>query len=126
MKLSDCKVLTDENIDFAVANFLRGQGFDVFDVKEGGLVGADDLALIRLSVTQQRIVVTHDRDFGTLAISTNEPYFGILYLRPAHISSQFTIGTLRTVFAQQLDVSPPFLIVAARNGDQIHIRLRQS
>jgi hypothetical protein len=42
-------------------------------------------------------VVTHDADFGTLAILQNEPLVGIVYLRPGHIDAQFTVATFQAV-----------------------------
>lgn len=34
MNLTDLLLLTDENIDLSVVDFLRQKGFDVWDVKE--------------------------------------------------------------------------------------------
>ena len=79
MKLRGSRFLSDENIHADVVAFLRSEGCDVFDVKEEGLDGSDDLILIRLSVAEARVVVTHDSDFGTLAIAAQEPIFGIVY-----------------------------------------------
>lgn len=50
MRLAEGKFLTDENIDSLVVEFLRAQGHDVFDVKEEGLIGSDDLTLLRLAL----------------------------------------------------------------------------
>jgi predicted nuclease of predicted toxin-antitoxin system len=91
MKIRDFGLLTDENLDPAVVLWLRQAGFDVFDVCEQGLQGSSDLALLQLAVTQNRLIVTHDSDFGTLAILQGEPVVGLLYLRPGHIDPQFTV-----------------------------------
>jgi predicted nuclease of predicted toxin-antitoxin system len=123
--LADFGVLTDENIDAEIVIFLRSRGFDVRDVKEDGLVGSDDLPLLQLAVSENRMVLTHDSDFGTLAILNGEPYIGIVYLRPGHIKPAFTIGTLRTLLAQEQEVSPSFIIVAVRSGENVRIRIRQ-
>ena len=69
--------------------------------------------------------MTHDSDFGTLAITQDEPFIGIIYLRPGHIRSEFTIQTLQTVAAQSLDVQPPFIIVAEQREQAVQIRTRQ-
>jgi hypothetical protein len=50
---------------------------------------------------------------------------GILFLRPGHIDPQFTIGTLTTVLAANLELTPPFIVVARRTSDQVTIRVRQ-
>ena len=125
MTLSGAPILTDENIHEEVVAFLRGEGHDVLDVKESGLMGTDDLPLIRLSLAEQRIILTHDSDFGRLAVHNHEPLVGIIYLRPGHILPEFTVGTLRAVLAQLLDPQPPFIIVARRTGNSVRIRVRQ-
>lgn len=61
-------LLTDENIDPDVVAGLRRLGFDVLDVVESGRAGVGDVELLRWAVSQGRVIVTHDADFGTLAI----------------------------------------------------------
>ena len=124
MKLRGGRFLSDENIHADVVAFLQSEGCDVLDVKEEGLDGSDDLSLIRLSIVEARFVLTHDSDFGGLAMAAQEPIFGIVYLRPGHIQPDFTVGTIRVLFDQELDPQPPFIIVAVRNGSQVKIRLR--
>jgi hypothetical protein len=54
-----------------------------------------------------------------------EPVVGIVFLRPGHIDPQFTIDTLKLLFEKDLDVNPPFLLVAKRCRRAVTIRLRQ-
>lgn len=124
MKVADFALLSDENIDPAVVQYLRAQGFDVRDICEEGLQGMADVEIIRRAVRENRIVVTHDSDFGKLAIQAGERIVGILYLRPGHIVSGFTIETIRVVLAQNIDVTPPFLLIARRTGTNVAIRYR--
>ncbi len=46
MKLSGFGLLSDENIHAEVAAESRAMGFDVYDVRENGLFGWDDSALL--------------------------------------------------------------------------------
>ncbi len=80
--------------------------------------------LLRLATAQGRVVVTHDADFGTLAIHQNEPLVGLVYLRPGHIDPQFTIATVQTVLNNDPEVVPPFVLVAKRTGSSVMIRIR--
>jgi len=91
VKLHQFGMLTDENISRPMLSALREEGFDVLDVIEQGWGGRDDSSLLATAHDQQRIVVTHDRDFGTLAIAESRPMTGIIYLRPGHIDPQFSI-----------------------------------
>ena len=125
MKLADFGLLTDENIDAQIVTFFRSQSFDVRDVKEDGLAGSEDVTLLRLATAENRVVITHDSDFGTLAIAAGEPYLGLIYLRPGHFKPEFTVGTLQTLLRQNPELTPPFIIVGVRSGSSIKIRLRQ-
>ncbi len=124
MKLRQFPLLTNENIDPDVVAGLRGLGFDVLDVVESGRTGASDVELLRWANSQGRVVFTHDADFGTLAILQNEPLVGLVFLRPGHIDAQFTLGTIRALLDTDLDMTPPFVLVARRRGSHLTIRLR--
>ena len=125
MKLTAFPLLTDENIDAAVVEFLRARGFDVLDVAQARLFGTSDFALLQRAFGEGRAVVTHDSDFGTLAILRGAPVVGVIYLRPGHIDPQFTIGTLEALFDAEVDVAKPFIVVARRSGATITIRVRR-
>lgn len=124
MKLRDFALLTDENLDPDVVQWLIDTGFDVLDVCRAGLQGTTDVDLLRRAVAEQRLIVTHDADFGTLAIHQGEPVVGIIFLRPGHIDPQFTIGSLTSIMNLDPDLTPPFILVASRSGSQVTVRIR--
>ncbi|MFL6194422.1 MAG: DUF5615 family PIN-like protein [Thermoanaerobaculia bacterium] len=124
MNLNDYALLTDENIHPEVVRSLRGNGLDILDVKESGLTGSSDATILREAVAQHRVVLTHDSDFGRLAVASSEPIVGIVYLRPGHIEPSFTLATLDTVLSLVSEVQEPFILVAERIGDRVKIRLR--
>ena len=96
----------------------------MLDVCEMGKQGAADLDLIRDAVRQRRVIVSHDSDFGTLAIHAGEPIVGILFLRPGHIEPAFTIETVKVLLARDVALTPPFILVARRKGSTVTIRYR--
>jgi len=53
MKLREFGLLTDENIDAQVADWLAAAGFDVLDVKRFNLQGTTDVDLLRRSVAEK-------------------------------------------------------------------------
>lgn len=124
MKLRDFPLMTDENIDPEVVAHLRRLNLDVLDVAESGLQGSSDVEILRMAKAQGRIVVTHDADFGALAVHQNEPVVGLFFVRPGHIDSQFTIETLQSVLAADQDLTPPFVLVAKRTANSVTIRVR--
>ncbi len=126
MKLRGFPLLTDQNIHADVAKFLRDNGFDVVEVQQAGLVGADDAAILAWAVSQGRVVVSHDADFGMLAIQAGVDHLGIVFLRPGHISPAVTIESVHKLLALDVDVIPPFLVTVKRTGDSITVRVRHA
>ncbi len=124
MRLSDFPLLTDENVHPAVVAELRAMGRDVLDVRESGWRGSADARLLQLAHRLGRVVLTHNKDFGALSIARLEPLVGVVFLRPGHIDPQFTVETLRLLFAGNPEVAPPFFLVAKRTGNAVVIRVR--
>ena len=124
MKLSQFAFLADENIQPEVVAFLRRLGLDVVPANEVGLAGAADTEILRVALETNRVVLTHDSDCGTLAVAAGQPVRGIVYLRPGHIEAQFTVESLKAILKADLDLTPPFLLVAVRRGDVVTIRVR--
>jgi hypothetical protein len=59
------RFLADEGCDFAVVQALRNIGFDVLAVCET-LPRSKDSDIIKLSYTENRVLLTEDKDFGWL------------------------------------------------------------
>src|SRR5262249_22724835 len=67
--------LANENVTATVIEGLRQRGHDVLSVKESMRSEPDDVILARAQA-EQRIVVTHDKDFGELAFRSHLPASG--------------------------------------------------
>jgi len=96
---------------------------DILDVKEKGLGGSSDSSLLGLAYEEQRVVLTHDSDFGTLAIAKNQPFYAIVYLKPGHILPQFSIDSINAILEIE-NLIPPFIITVKNNNSNIKIRIR--
>jgi predicted nuclease of predicted toxin-antitoxin system len=118
-------LLADENIHPDVIKGLAAQGTNIRSVAIEGLSGADDLEVLRHAHATGRVVVTHDSDFGTLAVRDGVPFIGIIHVRPGHIVPGHTIATLAAIATIDLDVKVPFIIVAERRDGNVRVRLRQ-
>src|SRR5438105_3553098 len=66
------RFLANENVTGTVIQELRQRGHDVLSVKESMRSEEDDVILARAQA-EQRIVVTHDKDFGELAFRSQLP-----------------------------------------------------
>ena len=117
-------LLTDENIHPDVVQGLRAQGKDIRTVVDDGLRGSDDIVVLGHAHAMGRVVLTHDADFGKLAIQADKPYTGILFLRPGHILPSFVLEALAALEASSVAVTPPFIVVVERKEDQIRVRAR--
>lgn len=104
--------------------FLREAGSDVESVSEQGQFGIPDMQVLRQAAESNRVVLTHDSDFGGMAV-LGAKFTGIIYLRPGHIRADFTIKTLEAIRDNAPEVTPPFILVAERTGDTVKIRVRQ-
>jgi predicted nuclease of predicted toxin-antitoxin system len=125
VRVLEFPLLADENIHPGVIQGLRSRGLDVRSVAEEGLQGKDDLDILRRAHAQGRVVLTHDGDFGTLAIRTSEPLIGIVFLRPGNVSPLIVLQMLDAIEAEAPAVVAPFLAVAQRAGRTVRVRVRQ-
>ncbi len=124
MRLFDFPLLADENIDPNVVAELRDRGHDVKAAREIGMGGATDRKILVAARDSGRVVLTHDADFGALAIRDGEAFLGVIYLRPGHISSSIVVGMFDTLSAVVVDRHIPFIIVVERRGTEARIRVR--
>lgn len=124
MKALDFPLLADENVHPDVIVFLRKADLNVTSVTEQGQFGLPDTEVLKQATDAGRVVLTHDSDFGGLALM-GAKFIGIIYIRPGHIRTDFTTKTLEAVRDSAPDVTPPFILVAERTGDTVKIRVRQ-
>ncbi|MGZ9005721.1 MAG: DUF5615 family PIN-like protein [Burkholderiales bacterium] len=74
------RFLADESCDFSVVRRLRAHGFDVKAVVEIDR-GAPDESVIEFARSEQRILITEDRDFGRLVFASNRGSAGVIFIR---------------------------------------------
>lgn len=120
MKLRTLKILTDENISPKVVSFLRQDGFDVLDTKEQQWYGKDDDELLHTAYGEQRFVLTHDSDFGTLCINEGKLSYGIIYLRLKNLKPTNVIRVCEQLFHMNIEVFPGTILVV----EEARIRIR--
>jgi predicted nuclease of predicted toxin-antitoxin system len=74
------RFLLDQDVFAVTARFLAGMGHDVLTAHQAAMSQASDEDLLRMARAECRLLLTRDRDFGSLvfvrALST-----GVLYLR---------------------------------------------
>ena len=125
MRFGEFRYLADENIPPVVDEWLQLRGVDVVSVLNLGLGGSTDAELLALATQQSRVILTCDSDFGTLAIRDGHAIFGILHVRPAHVSLGEWSETLTAVFESDEEPQPPFIATAVRSQDTVRLRVRE-
>lgn len=117
-------LLADENINPGVIKALRQAGYSITSVNDHQLTSHTDIEILRFAYNNALVVLTHDSDFGTLALAQNEPFCGIIFLRPGHIDASYTLEMLHAIEREAIKVTLPFILVVMRRGDSIRIRRR--
>jgi predicted nuclease of predicted toxin-antitoxin system len=79
MRPLEFPLLADENVHPEVVAYLKSLDKDVRTVHDEVLVGASDADILQRAFEQRRAVITHDSDFGTLAVYAGLPCIGIVY-----------------------------------------------
>ena len=121
MIIQNIKIISDENISPKVVAFLRGSGIDVLDSKEQKWFGKDDEELLFIANKEKRFILTHDSDFGTLAIYEGKAYFGIIYIRVKNHHPQNVIRVCNQLLNIKTEIEPGTLIVV----EESRLRIRQ-
>lgn len=124
MKLEAFNFLADENIHPLVIKFLADKNFDVKSVFDFELNGKTDELIFLKAIGENRIVITHDADFGKIVFSKQSNFIGIIYLRPGHIDASLTISSLENLIDTNLNFESPFIAVVENRLGTVFIRLR--
>ncbi len=120
------KFLTDENIQPTVIEFLKSQSFDTVDVFSLQLNSKSDKEILLLAKQLDRVILTHDADFGQIIFYEKITFKGLIYLQPGHIKPSFTIQTLNALIKSEIELVEPFIIVAEQKQGKVKIRIRNA
>jgi predicted nuclease of predicted toxin-antitoxin system len=114
-------LVADMDIAVPVVHFLRRHGVDVLSAREEGWGALTDSQILARAHAMGRFVLTHDADFGTLAMHRGEPLTGIVYLRPGGRPPAQVMADLQALLEAEIDWTPP-VIAVYRTG---RLRLRR-
>lgn len=113
-------LVADANIAYAVVECLRSQDVDVLYVREEGWQFYPDRDILANAHAMHRFVLTHDSDFGTLAIHRNQAITGVIHLRHGERTSVEVIKDLQDLLKMQVDWTP--LMIAVYQSGRLRIR----
>ncbi len=105
------RFLADESCDFAVVRALRSTGHDVFAVSEFQRRSVDE-ELMEMAYTEDRIVLTEDKDFGWLAFVRHVSSAGVILIRfPARARSSLPGSIIRLVEEAGTKLAGAFVVL---------------
>lgn len=94
------KFLADENVSPSLVNELRDKGYNIKDIKEEKLFGISDKDVLKLAFNENRIVITHDKDFASLLSYGSIKHKGVILLRFVNQSPKNVIRFFIPVLGQ--------------------------
>lgn len=78
-------VVADENVPRPVINRLRADGHVIHSISEMS-AGLPDTGVLATSQALSLVLITHDRDFGELAVRQGLPVAGVILLEVERLS----------------------------------------
>jgi predicted nuclease of predicted toxin-antitoxin system len=93
-------IMVDECLPMDFVAELRARGHDVTWARESHRMASDE-ELLRIAQSQNRIILTEDRDFGRLTIRNKMPAIGIVMIRVGDLPG--TIAQIAAFVADSID-----------------------
>ncbi len=117
------RLLADEGIERSVVEALRSLGFDVLWIAERQS-GLHDQQVLQMAQQEGRILITYDKDFGTLVFTDEYEIPGVVLLR-LHGSPAEVKATLICEYFSQFgnELSGYFTVVTPRGIRRRPLRL---
>ncbi|OGB86640.1 hypothetical protein A3J41_03535 [candidate division TM6 bacterium RIFCSPHIGHO2_12_FULL_38_8] len=109
------KLLIDECVGPSVVRWLKEQNHDVVSIYDD-FAGMKDVHVLQKSVTENRILITHDKDFGELIFKKKYQHCGILFLKLLDQQPTSTMRILERIITKHSnDLRNNFVIVTEVN-----------
>jgi predicted nuclease of predicted toxin-antitoxin system len=113
------RIIANENVSATVIRELRMRGHDVVSVKES-MRSAPDFAILERAAEEDRLVLTHDKDFGVLAFRWGLPAAsGVILFRLSGDNPDVDNARILSVLDHQKDWTGQFYVVT---DDRIRVR----
>lgn len=107
------RIFTDENVPGSVLSWLRATGHDVTSAADLGM-GDSDTRWLTLAESEQRLLLTSDKDFGDLVFRDRLTTFGIILLRLDDIAVPAWVTRLQEIWSVvEANPSGCFIVVTS-------------
>ena len=96
------KFLVDAGVGSKVEVWLKKNGYDVKAIREID-IGAKDADILRLAASDERMVITMDKDFGELVYNSEITHTGVLILRLEDATGEEKVRVVREILTNYSD-----------------------
>lgn len=108
------RFLLDESAEFRIASFLKNEGHDVKAIAHDYPHALADREVLKIAQTENRILITNDRDFGELIFRDRLPHAGVIYFRlPLASDIDDKITRLKQVLDTHEDDLNQFVVISS-------------
>lgn len=113
--------IVDESTGRAVIEYLRSAAHTVLAISEV-MPQAVDREILALAASEDRILITNDKDFGELVFRSGQAHHGVLLLRLRDESAANRVRVVKSVLENYADRLAGNFVVATERG----VRIRSS
>ena len=96
------KFLIDIGVGKKVEQWLKDIGYDVKAVRDSDPKAEDD-TILKTAVSESRMVVTMDKDFGELVFKSGRAHSGVLILRLENANGNEKVEAVKTILSAHGD-----------------------
>jgi predicted nuclease of predicted toxin-antitoxin system len=117
------KLLLDQGLPPLTAELLRGQGMDAVHVSEVGLSRAEDLRIIELAQTENRIIATLDADYHASIALTSAPSPSVIWIRVVNLRASEYAEIIMPTLNEYKEMLIDGVLLTIRSDRKIKTRL---
>ncbi|HKZ41176.1 MAG TPA: DUF5615 family PIN-like protein [Candidatus Hodarchaeales archaeon] len=95
------RILLDENVPYAAKNVLTSLGYQVDHVKDVGLQGLENGALLQKAKNTYDLLITNDKDFSVQKNLQPTKTLGVILLRLGTTKAKEEIDAIQRLFSSK-------------------------
>ncbi|MGD2084679.1 MAG: DUF5615 family PIN-like protein [Candidatus Aminicenantes bacterium] len=108
------KLLADVNVEKPIVDFLAGIDLDVIWIPDYNCMLPDE-ELLNMANSQDRVLITNDKDFGELVFRQNKITAGIVLIRMKGYNSEEKVVVIEKLFKNFPEKIYNHFVVVAKN-----------
>lgn len=119
------RFIVDESTGSSVVANLRTAGHDVLAVAEAFLQ-ADDQDILTRAMSEKRVLITNDKDFGDLIFRSGQTHHGVVLSRLRDERAANRVRVVRNLLERYADRLPDHFTVVTEAGVRLRANLPSS